>query len=274
MAIARKLVKFISNPAYGFKLLFRHLPGVPVGLRVEFDALDVPPYSYGMYKAALQARALNIPEISVIEFGVAGGNGLLAMERIANTLEQKCGVRFQIYGFDIREGLPEALDCRDLPYAWKKGAYKMDEEALRRRLSRSTLVLGDVKDTTPHFLDDEAVPPIGFISFDLDYYSSTAHAFKIFDREPARYLPRVMCYFDDTLGHDDEYHFEQVGELLAIKEFNETHQDIKIGAINGFGYKRVFPDKWNVGTYVCHFFNSPLYNTYISRLPEELPLRE
>lgn len=272
MGVGRKFLKLLSNPVYIFKPLVHLIPGIPVEIRVNFDALDVPPYSYGMYKAALEAKALGIPVMSVIEFGVAGGNGLLAMERIAAILEREFDLKIEIYGFDIKEGLPEALDYRDLPYAWKKGAYKMDENKLRKKLSRSTLILGDVKDTVPDFLENRDIPPIGFISFDLDYYSSTKMAMKILENSPDKYLPRVMCYFDDTLGHDDEYHFEEVGELLAIKEFNEQHASVKIGAIKGFSFKRVFPDKWNIGMYVCHFFNSDLYSKYMSRLPEQLPL--
>ncbi len=150
----------------------------------------------------------------------------------------------------------------------------MDEHALRSRLKKSTLVLGDVTHTVPSFLEDESIPPIpiGFISFDLDYYTSTKMALRIFEHDLKRYLPRVMCYFDDTVGHDDEYHCNYVGELLAIEEFNEQHRSIKVAKINGLRYKRFIPDQWNEGIRVCHFFENRLYNKYVGRLPGQLPL--
>ncbi len=270
--LVEKLVKLASTPSKLFKLAFRMLPGLPLGWRVRFDAIQGAPYAYGIYKAALQAKALEIPNITAMEFGVAGGNGLVAMEHIADAVERELGVGVRTYGFDIVEGLPMPRDYRDLPYAWSQGSYKMDEKRLRERLRRSTLVLGDVRDTVPEFFDKNDSPPVGFISFDLDYYSSTKEALRILEHPTERYLPRVLCYFDDTLGHDDEYHFDEVGELLAIKEFNARHEQVKLGKINGLRYKRCIPDQWNEGFFVCHFFNNPLYNAHVSRIPTELPL--
>jgi hypothetical protein len=74
----------------------------------------------------------------------------------------------------------------------------MDEPALRRRLSTATLVIGDVCETVPEFVKSLSTP-IGFIAFDLDYYSSAAHAFQIFSAAASRRLPRVHCYFGDIL---------------------------------------------------------------------------
>jgi hypothetical protein len=36
-----------------------------------------------------------------------------------------------------------------MPYLWEQGCYKMDIEALQRRLKRARLVLGDVRETVP-----------------------------------------------------------------------------------------------------------------------------
>ncbi|MHC4129678.1 MAG: hypothetical protein ACYSUA_16250, partial [Planctomycetota bacterium] len=38
--------------------------------------------------------------ISALEFGVAGGNGLLALERAAMRLAEIFGVEIDVYGFD------------------------------------------------------------------------------------------------------------------------------------------------------------------------------
>jgi len=48
-------------------------------LRLTLDALPYPAYAYGMLNAAIQAKELGLTRISAIEFGVAGGNGMLAM---------------------------------------------------------------------------------------------------------------------------------------------------------------------------------------------------
>jgi hypothetical protein len=42
-----------------------------------------PKYTWGVLHGAYLAQALGIHGISVIEFGVAGGNGLVSLERIA-----------------------------------------------------------------------------------------------------------------------------------------------------------------------------------------------
>ncbi len=62
----------------------------------------------------------------------------------------------------------------------------MDEAKLPSTLHRSELVIGDVKETPS---PAHAVWPIGFISFDLDYYSSTRDAFRIFEGELSCCLP-------------------------------------------------------------------------------------
>jgi hypothetical protein len=45
-----------------------------------------PQYVWGVLNGAFLARALGIPRISVIEFGVAGGNGLVVLESIADQI--------------------------------------------------------------------------------------------------------------------------------------------------------------------------------------------
>ena len=51
----------------------------------------------------------------------------------------------------------------------------MREPLLQARLGNAGLVLGDIAKTGADFLAS-APPPIGFVSFDLDYYSSTVAA--------------------------------------------------------------------------------------------------
>ena len=77
--------------------------------------------------------------------------------------------------------MPKPVDYRDLPHVWGEGFYVMNEDALRARLKNAKLVLGPVEETVPQTFRSGAVPPVGFVAFDLDYYSSTKAAFQIFE---------------------------------------------------------------------------------------------
>jgi hypothetical protein len=84
-------------------------------------------------------------------------------------------------------------------------------------------VIGDVKHTVPDFLRHDLHAPVGAAIFDLDYYSSTKEALTIFQNpDHMRTLPRVLCYFDDIASIED------VGAMLAIREFNEENATRKI----------------------------------------------
>ena len=73
----------------------------------------------------------------------------------------------------------------------------------RPRLSPATkLVLGNVDETTEQFARPTR-SPIGFIAFDMDYYSSTVQSFRIFAAGPESRLPRVYCYFDDLVWPEE-----------------------------------------------------------------------
>jgi hypothetical protein len=232
--------------------------------RLALDALPRPAYGYGVYHAAQLAQRLNIPEIAVLEFGVAAGGGLVEMERVATEVAKVSGIRIRVFGFDTGIGLPEHSDYRDLPYIWRKGHYRMDVAAVKGRLRGAELVLGDVATTLPQFLSKLDVP-IGFISFDLDYYSSTVAAFGIFDGEHERYLPRVLCYFDDIVGSDSQMHCEDVGELLAIAEFNRSSRGDRIRPIHGLLSKRLLHSTWSPQMFAYHRFDHPRYGEYIGR---------
>ena len=86
-----------------------------------------------------------------------------------------------------------------------------------------TYIIGDVKDTAKTFFEEYSPAPFGCIFFDVDYYTSTLAAFEIFNTDSKNRLPRVACHFDDISGTN-----EFLGELCAIKEFNKTHETMKI----------------------------------------------
>src|SRR5262245_60941516 len=81
--------------------------------------LPRPDYTWGAFQSINLAKVLELQRVSFIEFGVAGGNGLVALENIAPTLEVMFEVGIDIYGFDAVGGMPSAKDHRDLPNLWR-----------------------------------------------------------------------------------------------------------------------------------------------------------
>jgi hypothetical protein len=259
----------------GVKGIWRKFPIGSVELRVRYGVWNRPNYAYGVYHSAWLAKQLGLPGISVIEFGVAGGKGLLALEEIAAQVAKTIGIKIEVVGFDSGSGMPAAADYRDLAHVWESGYYQMDHDKLRARLKGAELILGNVTETAPKFLARDKMLPIGFVSFDLDYYSSTMAAFEIFEGASERHLPRVYCYFDDLVWPEFALHNEYVGELCAIKDFNAAHPDRKICPINMFRYMRFHDERWNAQMYALHDFGHPLYTKNVmpkGDLYREIPL--
>lgn len=229
--------------------------------KLEIGSIDRPHYGHGLLHAAMLARKLGHTAVSAIEFGVAGGNGLVNLEMHAEHVTKKTGVRIAIYGFDSGAGLPPPTDHRDLPYLWQAGFFAMDQERLRASLRSAKLLIGRVEDTVASFCEREETPPVGFISFDLDYYSSTAAALKIFLADHQHLLPRVVCYVDDMTGDLDWAYNDFTGELLAINEFNAAHADIKLAPARGLRFfGQHLPKSWHEQMFVAHLFRHPDYN--------------
>ncbi len=218
-----------------------------------------PNYTWSVLHAASVAARTGREAVSVIEFGVAGGNGLVAMERAAVEAQARLGVEVAVFGFDTGKGLPDPRDHRDAPFLMEGGDFPMDEELLRTRLSFAQLVLGDVGETIPGFLA-QSHPEIGFISFDLDYYSSTRDALVILRGDAAHLMPRVLCYFDDTHGYPwGEFN----GARLAIAEYNDGSEERKLAEIHGL--RHLLPisqrdERWPEAMYVAHAFDHPAYD--------------
>ncbi|MER8428388.1 hypothetical protein [Mesorhizobium sp. M1403] len=235
---------------------------------------DFPQYGYGIVLAFSQALALAESGLSLLELGVAGGNGLVAMERLAATYNPERALEVAISGFDLGSGMPAPLDYRDVPHIWKEGFYKMDLDRLMEKLSAARVILGDIRETGKTFIA-EVERPIGFISFDLDFYSSTTAAFStLLYASPDKFLPRVVCYFDDTVGPHSEMHSEYTGELLAIREFNAANTQRKIAKLNGLQQKLApITGNWIEGIFILHLFDHPRYNDYVYQIQDrQLPL--
>jgi hypothetical protein len=217
-----------------------------------------PHYSWSILHAASVAIRTGRDRMAVAELGVAGGAGLLAMEAAALDVERRLGVRIEVYGFDTGRGLPPAADLRDAPFLITAGDFPMDEAKLRPRLRRAELILGDVVETIPSFLSSEP-PPIGFVAYDLDYYSSTRDALALLRADPASLFPRVLCYFDDVHGYPWG---ECNGALLAIREFSRPGDPRQLVRLPGLRYLLPGSERdarWPEAMYVAHAFDHPSY---------------
>jgi hypothetical protein len=231
-------------------------------------------YTWGVLQGVNLARALDMDRVSVIEFGVAGGNGLIALEKSAETIERSFGVAIDVYGFDTGMGLPKPHDYRDLPNIYSEGRHAMDVEKLRKRLNRAQLILGLIENTVADFVRSQPAP-VAFISIDLDYYSSTMHALQLLEAPQELLLPRIPCYFDDIMGITcSDYN----GERLAIADFNASHQTRKISPIPGLKYLLAAPyarQMWVEQVFLAHIFDHTYYGHFdgLAQL-DDLSLRQ
>jgi hypothetical protein len=250
------LKRFAKEPP--FRLFLRAFLGaLPTSVRTKalWELGDRPNYLVGVLAAADQARRENHAEIAVIEFGVAGGNGLLALERWAAAVEREVGVGIAVYGFDTGAGLPNLCgDHRDHPDKWMPSDYQMDVPALQRRLdARTRLIIGNTRDTVPDFLRTILKAPIGFASIDVDLYSSTKDVLALFSSNGRRMLRQTYLYFDDVADPKATFFHRFAGELLAIDEFNASNDGVKIDIWRGLRGGRIFPESgWIEKMYIAH----------------------
>src|SRR5262249_27138323 len=82
-----------------------------------------PHYARRVLNGAFLAEALGMKRISAIEFGVAGGNGLVILEVIAREVAELMGVEVDVYGFDTGKGYPKPVDYRDSPNLFQESDY-------------------------------------------------------------------------------------------------------------------------------------------------------
>ena len=222
--------------------------------KIDFDLIERRYHAFGLLRAADYAREIGIDGLTVIEFGVANGAGLLNLCAVGKRITGITGVNFDFVGFDTGQGLPAARDFRDHPEYYSQGDYPLqDKDLLLRKLPENARIeFGNLGETIKGFLTDVRAP-IGFISVDLDYYSSTVDALTIFDGPSDLYLPMVVMYFDDVRR---ELHNRYCGELLAIDEFNSRNDLRKITKLNFLNKRRIFRNAtWIEQMYLCHIFD-------------------
>ena len=219
--------------------------------------LERPTYAYGLLRAADIAKFFGYREVTVCEFGVAAGDGLLNMIELADRISSETEIRFRIVGFDTGNGLPPLNGgYKDHPEIWAAGDYPMRPDELQKRIDgRAELILGDIRDTVPPFIERlSASAPLGFISVDVDIYTSTRDALKVLLGPAELYTGAVSVYFDDVR------HFfanRWCGELAAIEEFNAEHPLRKLDVDYS---RRHFDKPWFSSFYICHLLDHPIRN--------------
>jgi hypothetical protein len=226
--------------------------------------LPYPPYVYGLITAARTARAIGADAFTALEFGVAGGNGLRALEDYAELIRRWYDIRVAVVGLDSGAGLLPPTDPRDCGHALHAGAFAMNRDALTPKLRTAELILGDVTETTAPLMariDSGDLPPLGFVSHDLDVYTGTHAALDAMTAlAPDRALPRVPMYFDDLTGYP---YTTETGERAAITAFNTKNDTRRIGQLENLektlgGSSRIAP--WPRHMFILHTFDHPHYN--------------
>jgi hypothetical protein len=234
--------------------------------RVQFDLVERPHHAFGLLAAADVASFTGIGKILAVEFGVAEGVGLRNLSEVAAAVTAETGVGIEVVGFDSGHGLPAPVDYRDHPEIWVEGDFAMPDPAeLEASLPEGVeLVLGPVATTLPRFLASLS-KPIGFVSFDLDLYSSTSDALAVFEIGCDRLLPVVVSYFDDVLGGTRRigslFRTRAAGQLRAIDEFNAGGRFRRIDPIRVLRQRRPLDrEPWIDRTYALHVLDHPLRN--------------
>jgi len=196
-----------------------------VASRVKYDNYRLSHYAYGVFEASKRAKELGLKEITVIEFGVANGRGLMAMAFYALKVQKVTGVKINVLGFDSGEGMPQTQGYKDHPEIYATGDFPLQKrEKLLSLLPSNTRLI--ILDLLKENWNSYVKFPIGFISIDVDYYSSTTSVLKnLGDVKSELLLPNTLMYFDDIqLPNHNPYQ----GELLAIQEFNSCYSKRKI----------------------------------------------
>ena len=235
----------------------------------SWGLVERPHYAFGLLRAAEEAKALGCSGMTAVEFGVAGGNGLLQLEKYARDISARFAIDIRVIGFDSGSGLPPPQDYRDLPHLWASGDFQMDVAALTTRLTTAQLILGPIKETLPGFIDqlDES-KPVGFAAIDVDLWSSTRDCLALFEADASKLLPRIWCYFDDIIST-----IPDVGELLAIDQFNQAHDDIKIRRPFSLRSNVPLQPTWAEQMWQVHRFRHPHYCQLLAEESQrQLPL--
>mgnify|MGYP000847657011 FL=1 len=186
---------------------------------IKYGTIPRPNYALGILMAAHQAKELGYKKISIIELGCWNFEGLIDIENYIHDIKKFIDIDFNVYGFELGTGhIKEETNPRNRLYELSGGDYTFKKKDNLKKLQFSELVLGDVKDTVPKFLEeghlDEA--PLGFIIFDLGFYTSAKNALQLLNSDSKRYLPRSIIYSDNNY-----FVLKNEADKAAFSEFNK-----------------------------------------------------
>ncbi len=224
--------------------------------KVAFDLVDRRRYAFCVLKAADYAKAMGVPKIYAVEFGIAAGAGLVNLAQIGQQVTKATGVEIGLVGLDSGTGMPRPADYRDYPEEFVEGDFPLPDRALvQRNVPPGTrLVYGPIAETAGSFLD-ELDAPIGFVSLDLAFYSSTVDAMRALLGPADRYLPMTLVYLGAVLMDSAN---PAVGELLAVAEFNRDHPLRQVHPFTALREKRIFKNgAWLNQIHTLHVLDHP-----------------
>jgi len=207
------------------------------------------PYIIGAVLGCLQLKKIGLKKATIIEFGVAKGEGLIALINISKIISKNLKMDIEVIGFDNRTGLPELkAGYKDHPEIWSFGEFEMGEsytflnEFIKK--THQKLIIGDIEETLKKYkLDNDST--LSFVVIDVDLYSSTKPILEwINTLSDEQLLPATPIYFDDVLNMF--MYSEYAGEALAINEFNKKNK-----------LKKIELKASDLKLYALHNFNSP-----------------
>jgi hypothetical protein len=231
---------------------------------VAYDLVIRPQHAFGLLNAADQAKLRGFSEVTVVEFGVANGAGLMNLIAVAEQVTKTTGVTIHIYGFDTGEGMPEPIDYRDHPEYYNTGDFPMNKALLEEKIKgKATIIYGPIKEKIAEFISTiSEKAPIGFIAIDVDYYSSTKDVLELFKAKARSFLPLTYVYMDDIFM---PHHNEKCGELLAVSEFNADQSLRQLSYHRFFENQRIFKNaNWVKQLYYFHVLDHP-YRSELKR---------
>jgi hypothetical protein len=223
--------------------------------KIEYDLVPRCPYAFGVNIAFAEATKQNTKKILIIEFGVASGAGLFNLAYIANKLSKIYNIDYEVIGFDTGLGMPPPVDYKDHPEKYRAGDFPPLNLAKNKLPKKTKIYYGEIKETVNLIKSyHEQGIKIGFVSVDVDYYSSTTSCLKSLTFDQSFYLSSTVLYFDDVYNID---HNEFCGELLAINEFNQTNKFRKICKMTQLKDWRIFKNAvWLDQMYFLHVLDS------------------
>ena len=98
-------MKFIKSLKF-LRPIIRKLNIGSFEFRLNMNALKRVHYAYICFHAAKLGKKLGYKKISVIEYGVAGGQGLIILEKHIKEIEKFFYFLIVIFFFDSGDGLP------------------------------------------------------------------------------------------------------------------------------------------------------------------------